>query len=245
MRILKKIKKNNGRFQIYLFGLKIFSYKRKKIIVGNNTLQYNGKNVTHIPGLDVQFMGENSSVLINGQTVFNNSFLKIKNNCSIIIDESKHIIHLKAWLGESNKLTLGENFASASLQIHAEDSENLQIEIGKECLCSDNVEIWGTDGHTIFDCVTKKCINIPKYISIGSHVWLCKGVTILKNSIIPDHCIVARNSIVTESSLKNISDKKNISHCVLGGIPAKIIKTNVDWDSRPVAEYCKEQTITI
>lgn len=52
-------------------------------------------------------------------------------------------------------------------------------------------------------------------VIIGKNVWIGEGVSILPNVTIGDNCIVGANAVVTKSIPEN---------CIVGGVPAKIIK---------------------
>ena len=58
-------------------------------------------------------------------------------------------------------------------------------------------------------------------VKIGKNVWVGNNVTILKNSEIGDNSIVAAGSIVNKKFPPNV---------VIGGIPAKIIKSLADYN---------------
>ncbi len=64
-----------------------------------------------------------------------------------------------------------------------------------------------------------KPIIIGENVMLGHNVRVCKGVTI------GDNCIIGANSIVT----KNIP-----SNCIAAGIPAKIVKENIDLNTTPI-----------
>jgi len=63
-------------------------------------------------------------------------------------------------------------------------------------------------------------INKSKPIKIGNHVWVGKGCAILKGVTIGDGAIVGAHSVVT----KDIPPRT-----LVAGVPAKIIKENVNW----------------
>lgn len=52
-------------------------------------------------------------------------------------------------------------------------------------------------------------------ITIGNNVWICDNVVILAGAQIGNNCVIAANSVV---------NKKFPDNCLIGGIPAKIIK---------------------
>jgi acetyltransferase-like isoleucine patch superfamily enzyme len=57
-------------------------------------------------------------------------------------------------------------------------------------------------------------------IIIGNHVWVGMNATILKGVTIGDGAIIAAGSIVTKDVKANT---------LVGGVPARILKENVEW----------------
>jgi acetyltransferase-like isoleucine patch superfamily enzyme len=88
------------------------------------------------------------------------------------------------------------------------------ISIGNGVVIVRNVHIRDSDGHTLNDGID----ILP--VVIGNKVWIGANVTILKGVTIGDGAVVAANSLVN----KDIPPK-----CLVGGVPAKIIKENVEW----------------
>lgn len=119
-----------------------------------------------------------------------------------------HIILMK-----DAKLNLGSGYINRNVKIRCFK----EISIGENVAISENVTMWDTDAHTIVG----KENEITKPIKIGNHVWIGNNVTILKGVTIGDGAIIAAGSVVT----RNIPEK-----CLAGGVPAKVIKENVDWN---------------
>lgn len=55
-----------------------------------------------------------------------------------------------------------------------------------------------------------------------NHVWVGKDSKILKGVTIADNSIIGTSSVVTRSL--------TLSHSVYGGLPAQLLKTDVDWN---------------
>lgn len=88
------------------------------------------------------------------------------------------------------------------------------VSIGADCAISWDVTITDTDYHSI------NGKDDSAEIDIGNHVWIgCKS-TILKGVIIGDGAVIAAGSLVN----RNVP-----AHVLVGGVPAKILKENVDW----------------
>src|SRR5690606_32622400 len=91
-----------------------------------------------------------------------------------------------------------------------------KIEIGTGVAISENVTIRDSDNHGFLG----ELKPITEAIKIGNHVWIGMNVTILKCVRIGNGAVVAAGSIVT----KNVPENS-----LVGGIPAKIIKENIQW----------------
>lgn len=82
-----------------------------------------------------------------------------------------------------------------------------------------NNEINDNDGHPIY--IEGERIKSTSPIKIGPHVWITTYVKISKGVEISEGCIVAKGAVVTK--------KHNTPNSLIGGIPAKDIRTGVDW----------------
>ena len=91
-----------------------------------------------------------------------------------------------------------------------------KIIIGKDVAIARDVIIRDTDAHDILDGKHQK----TKPIIIGDHVWIGTRAIIMKGVTIGDGAIVAAGAIVT---------KDVPSHTIVAGIPAKVIKENIEW----------------
>ena len=58
-------------------------------------------------------------------------------------------------------------------------------------------------------------------IVIGDHVWIGMNVIVLKGVTIGEGSIVAAGSVV---------NKDVPPHCLVAGVPAKVVKTDVTWN---------------
>ncbi|WP_140487688.1 acyltransferase [Flavobacterium sp. GSA192] len=139
--------------------------------------------------------------------------LKMKKKSTINIEKGfsifsgHHII-----LMENAKLNLGSGYINYNVKIRCFK----EITIGNNVAISENVTIWDTDAHSIVGKEDK----MIQPIVIGNHVWIGNNVTILKGVIIGDGAIIAAGSLVNKSIP---------ARCLAGGVPAKVIKENVEW----------------
>ncbi len=98
-------------------------------------------------------------------------------------------------------------------------SEPYLIEIGDECLISDNCCFMTHDGGVSvlnnLDMFEKKMDKLGR-IKVGDNVFVGKNSTIMPNITIGNNVVIGLGSIVT----KDVPD-----NCVVAGVPAKIIKS--------------------
>ena len=188
---------------------------------------------------NVKFTSDNTNSIIKivEPKYINQITIKCGYNTSIFIDTGL-TIHGNLTINATaryTKIYIGKNFSCGILDISYVDEENLSLNIGSDCLFGWPVNIRSSDGHTIYDLNTKEAINIPHGITIGNHVWCARDVTLLKHTYIADDCVVGMKSIVT----KQFKEK----NCVIAGIPAKIIKKNINWSKYNTQEYYKHDYI--
>lgn len=96
-----------------------------------------------------------------------------------------------------------------------------KVLIGKENMFADNIEIWNTDSHPIYDA-SGTLLNPSKPVEIGNHIWVGKKVCILKGSIISDNAVIGMASIVSGQHIN--SNTLNV------GSPIRCIKDNINWN---------------
>lgn len=113
---------------------------------------------------------------------------------------------------KNGRLILNTGFINENVQITCGST----IEIGRDCAIGRDVVIRSYDGHSILE----KGYNISLPIKIGNHVWIGQGATILKGVTIGDGSIVASGAIVT---------KDVPPHSIVAGVPAKVIRENINW----------------
>jgi acetyltransferase-like isoleucine patch superfamily enzyme len=83
----------------------------------------------------------------------------------------------------------------------------------------EDIDIRTSDNHPIYNEAGDR-INPDKDVIIQDRVWLGKGVSVLKGSLIESDSVVGFRSVVT---------KRIAANSVVGGNPAKILKTGVTW----------------
>ena len=111
---------------------------------------------------------------------------------------------------ENGELTIGKSFINSHCKLRCSN----KITIGDDCVISHDFTAMDFDGHKLVGA------NGKTGICIGNKVWIGTRVTVLKGVTIGDGAVVAAGSIVTKDVPPN---------AMVAGVPAKIIKENVEW----------------
>lgn len=125
---------------------------------------------------------------------------------------------------------IDENFGCGGVDIRMNDGYE-KIFIGKDCLFSWGIKMRSSDGHSVIDLNSDNAVNLPADIYIGNHVWVGEDVKILKSVFIPNNCVLGGFSVVT----KKFSEQD--SNSIIAGFPAKVVKSNINWDRQKADEY--------
>lgn len=147
--------------------------------------------------------------------------------------------------GNKNEVVVNDMNYMSNIRFAIEDDGN-RIEIGKQCyfgedcllaalegttikigdgaMVASSVQFRSSDSHSVLDENGNR-MNKAEDILLGGHVWIGLGSLILKGAVIPKNCIVAAKSVVCK--MKEIKE-----NCLLGGTPAKVLKENINWDSK-------------
>jgi len=183
-------------------------------------------------GIDINFTGKNSTVIIHEPIYLHGCSVSIGNNSKIeIFSSSYNISNLHMSATKNSEIIIGENFSCCGCTIENHDESNLKVMIGKDCMFSYGIHIRVSDGHSIYQSNNSKIINRPQNgVKIGDHVWIGMNCTILKDVSIQSNSVVGACSLVNKSV-----NKENV---IIAGMPAKIIREDINW-SRNNTDYFK------
>lgn len=119
-------------------------------------------------------------------------------------------------IDKGGELSIGKQFyCNSNCFIRCTD----KIHIGENVLFGWNVTLNTYDGHNIY--VNNKANVNHGSIFIGNNVWIASNATISKNVTIGNNCVISQLSLLTKEF--------PIDNLLIGGIPAKIIKTEISW----------------
>ncbi len=195
----------------YLFKFSLVKVKKK------NIFNANGK----IKNTQIRIKGENNEFILcdGGKIRDSNIYIGGKNN-KIHFGKNVDIRRLKIGIYTSNhEIFIGNKTTMGGGEVSM-DGSPAKISIGEDCMFSYNIEMRTTDSHAIYKINTNERLNPEEDIIVGNHVWVGANSTILKGSILEDGSILGSGSI-----LKGKLD----SNCIAAGIPAKVIKREVEW----------------
>ena len=139
-----------------------------------------------------------------------NKTINIPKNCKVYIMGDNNIVEFKSkkshfvgtiCIGTPDvgafgcSVIIGEGTSSEGVAMRVLE-DNSSIIVGRDCMFSDEINIWNSDTHTIMD-ENGDILNWGKSIQIGNHVWVGKQATILKNTTIADNSIIGWGAVVT------------------------------------------------
>lgn len=165
-----------------------------------------------------------SSIIIDGQLEINASWFNDKNRqytSELRIEDGATMIcysDFKLYQGASIYVATGATLILKGKKGYINTNSRIncfnRIEIGDDCGIGDNVTIVDSDHHSI-----DGALSIAP-VQIGDHVWIGSNSMVLKGVTIGDGAVIAAGSVVT---------KDVPAHSLVGGVPAKVIKTNIRW----------------
>lgn len=190
--------------------------------IDNEELKIIGSPVK-IDSIRIIVNGKNNIIKIGNNVSFGRVVLDLRGDNNYIEIGDSTLIRGKILVDKASSVSIGAGtcFNFNTSEIEARDST--KIEIGEKCLFS-HMRMSTSDVHSIFNLDTKKRINKSKDIKISDHVWIAFDAFICKGAEIGENSVVGAKSLVSGGTYPR--------NCVIGGNPARILKTNITWDTR-------------
>lgn len=176
-------------------GYEIKGENNQIILIENGIERQLSKN-KKISGLEININGNNNIVKLELPITATNSTINIGNNNVYVEVKSTKMfknVYIRCCLGNNQICKIGKNTTIVGCKIYLD--EQASCIIGEDCMFSDQITVWPTDGHAILDNDTGEILNTASEpIVIGNHVWIGQGARITKNAQIGNNCIIGGGS---------------------------------------------------
>lgn len=183
--------------------------------------------------IDIRYCFASScKIIIKGygnKIIVDKGLVRLK-KCRIYINGNNNLIRISSgcvcknvefYLEDDNNEIIIAPDVQMTGNTHLAAIEGTKIEIGSNCLFSQNITIRTGDSHSILDDKTRIRLNPSQSVKVGDHCWIGHSVTILKGTIIGEDSVVATGAVLTGKSYP--------VNCIVGGIPAKVLKSGINW----------------
>ena len=166
----------------------------------------------------ITMSGQQHQMLVEG-AIYNSVVMVYGTNNRLIVDKGSEI-HDANIIVRGNDLLfhIGKQSKIGGGRFVIMGQSN-QITIGMNCMLADQLQVWSTDSHPIYDA-DMHIINPSSPIIIHDGVWIGACATVLKGVTIGEGAIIGMNAVVTRDVTP---------HSINVGNPAKAVKSNVTW----------------
>ena len=199
-----------------------YFFKNTTSIKGRNNTVHFGAGVLR-KKVRIKIIGHNNTLTIHPNCRLKNTTINIMGSNNHICLEEKIMVYEHAIFtieGSDGSITVGNNTTIGSANLIIGEG-NTSIAIGSDCMLSRDIVMNTSDYHSILSTVTHKRINPPKSIVVKNHVWIGNNAYISKGAVVGNNCIVASRAYVSSTSFED--------HTILGGLPAKHLKGDINW----------------
>jgi acetyltransferase-like isoleucine patch superfamily enzyme len=199
----------------------------QKTIKGQGNV-FNAEGAT-LSGVKLDIIGDNNRISIGRGSVLSNVYFRLRgSNHQIEFGENCRISRgAVLWLEDHRGiLHVGSNTTMAELHIAVTEADSKVI-IGEDCMLANDIDIRTGDSHSVIDAQTGERLNYARDVIIDRHVWIAPHSVVLKGVNIGENSIIATGAVVTKSCGSGV---------IMGGNPAKVIKTGVSWKRERVSK---------
>jgi len=180
-----------------------------------------------LSGVQVDIIGDNNRISIAPGCVLSNVYFRLRGSGHQIEFGEKCRVSRGAVLWfEDREGVLRVGSGTTMVEVHIAVTENSKVLIGEDCMFANDIDIRTGDSHSVIDTQTGERLNFPGDVAISRHVWVAPHTVILKGVTIGENSIVATGAVVTKSCDPGV---------IMGGNPAKAIKTGVSWKRERLA----------
>ena len=168
--------------------------------------------------------GEGNTIILHPHGIIKNTVFRIYgNNNTVEICNGSAISQGELYIeDDGNRIEIGENTLLTG-KIHLACIESKTIKIGNDCLLSSEIVFRTGDSHSILDMSGNR-INPAEDVIIDDHVWIGHRAVINKGAYVAPNTVIGAGTIVTK--------KFSEANVILAGVPARIVKKDINWDSK-------------
>lgn len=220
--------KNISEMFRYLYN---FIYHSKNTFLGKeNKISNNGAWLRNIK---CKVIGNNNEIIFKSNAKLKGLEINIRgNNNKIIVGENAFIEKGEFFIEDDDNKLIVDKGSTICKDFHFACIEGTTINIGRDCLFSSNVTIRTGDSHSILNKDGIR-INSSRSVNFGNHIWVGNKCTFLKGASVAEDSIVGLGSIVNK--------KFNESGIIIAGVPAKAIKSGINWDKSRILSRVGEE----
>lgn len=175
--------------------------------------------------------GQGNRVTFAKGVTFNGDLTIQGNNNEIILGQECVVRGRLLLKGKKQQIVIGEKTTFISVYILCQEGCN--VNIGRWCMFSRDIEIRTTDAHSVVDVSSRKRLNLPESVIVGDHVWVGVGALLSKGTALANDSIVGAFSFVNTAFTE-----QNI---IVAGTPAKIVKHGVTWQRGRKSRFTEEE----
>ncbi len=219
-KIKQFLKEHSEILSILSWLYRLINFNKKRVKGSDNLVKWKNSFMKHN---SIEVWGGRSNVVeIGALSKLNNCRIYIRgNNNHIKIGRECVMNHLDIWVeDDGNSVEIGCNTWITG-ETHIAVTEGTAVKIGERCLFSDEIAIRTGDSHSILNEQGVR-INKAKGVEVGNHVWIGNRAMLLKGTEIGDDSVVGAGAIVTEKFGTGV---------IVAGVPGKVIKEKINWDS--------------
>jgi acetyltransferase-like isoleucine patch superfamily enzyme len=167
----------------------------------------------------ISVSGTNNSINVIKGLVSESSISVTGNNNTITLNEGVNLRGATIIIrGSHCFISIGKNTTFGGIRI-VNVGSNCAITIGEGCLFADNIELWASDTHSIYN-EKNEIINHEAPVTIGDKVWVGSHVVILKGVSVGDGSIIGMGTMVTKDIPENV---------ISVGNPNRTVKKDISW----------------
>jgi len=208
---LKKVKLDQFP-DVSLYGANLYELYK---LHGTNT----GLNLESESGNIIKLTGAINVESLKRTTIY----FRGKSN-SIIINDLKNVHKLDMACADGSSISIKAPKTVRGMVLFS--SHGGQIEIGADCMISQDVLIYASRAHGLYSVADGKR-RYKDGVVVGDHVWLGKGTRILAGATVGDGSVIGSYSVLAGRVPNN---------CAAAGNPCRVTTKNIFWVSTPVAD---------